>query len=224
MADIDMIPREYRDGVRVRRLVRLTGIALALVVAAGVLGGAGLRWRSAALARTATALQAAAVQAQADNARDAQEQAEHARRAQDAAILRALRRQGELATLARGLDAAMSDAVWLTELRVERDVQALSGSAGSAGSAGAPDGTAEEFNVPGAAPGSAAQTWRFRSGIELSGQASNYDAAAAFLSALGRQPGIAGLRLVGSSAAADGQAIDFRATGALVAQGKGTTE
>jgi Tfp pilus assembly protein PilN len=212
MADIDMIPREYRDGVRVRRLMRLTGIALALVVAAGVLGGAGLRWRAAELARTATALQAAAAQAQADGARDAQRQAERARREQDAAILRALRRQGEFAALAHSLDAAMSDAVWLTELRIERDIQALSGKSGGAG---APDPAVEEFSAPGA-PGGAPQTWRFRSGIELSGQASSYDAAAAFLSALGRQPGIAGLRLVGSSAAADGRAIDFRASGALV--------
>jgi len=217
MADIDMIPREYRDGVRVRRVMRLTGIALALVVAAGVLAGAGLRWRSAVLARSAATLQAVAAQAQADSARDARQQAERARREQDAATLRALRRQGEFAALAHGLDAAMSDAVWLTELRIERDIQALSGNADAAGAA---DATAEEFSAPAVAPGTAARTWRLRSGIELSGQAASYDAAAAFLSALGRQSGIAGLRLVGSSTAADGQAIDFRASGALVRPGK----
>jgi len=209
MADIDMIPREYRDGVRVRRTLRLTGIALALVIAAGALGGIGLRMRTAALERSAAALQAAATQAQADGARDAALQAERERRAQGHAVLGTLRRQGELAALARGLDAALGDGVWLTELRVQRDVQAQSANAGTA----APDDGAEEFGAAGA-------TWRLRSSIELSGQASSYDAVTAFLSALGRQPGIAGLRLVGSAATDDGKTIDFRATGALLHKGK----
>ena len=35
MADIDMIPRSYRDGVRVRRTLRRAGLALGLSVALG---------------------------------------------------------------------------------------------------------------------------------------------------------------------------------------------
>jgi Tfp pilus assembly protein PilN len=217
MADIDMIPREYRDGVRVRRTLRLAGIALALVVAAGALGGIGLRWRTAALERSIAALQASAAQAQADSARDAQQQADRMRREQDLAILRTLRRKGELTALAHGLDAALGDGVWLTELRVERDIQAVSGAAGT-GAADVPVNEGiEEFTAPGEK--AATQTWRMRSSIELSGQASSYGAVTDFLSALGHQPGIVGLRLVSSSAAAEGGTIDFRATGALVQQG-----
>lgn len=211
MADIDMIPREYRDGVRVRRTLRLAGIALAVVVAAGALGGVGLRWRSAALERSAGVLEAAAARAQADNARAAQAQAERGRREQEQTVLRTLRRTGELAALAQGLDAALDDTVWLTELRVERDIQ---GAPANAAAAPLPEDT-EAFTAPGAAN----QAWRLRSSIEVSGQAASYDAVTAFLSALGRQPGITHLRLVASGAAAGGQAIDFRATGALAYKG-----
>lgn len=219
MADIDMIPREYRDGVRVRRTLRLAGIALALVVAAGTFAGVGLRWRAAALERSAAALQAAAAQAQADGARGAQQQAERSRQEQEHAVLRTLRRQGELAMLAQGLDAALGDAVWLTGLRIERDVQGVAAGAGAAAAAAAlPEGT-EEFSAPGTTPTAPVQAWRLRSAIELDGQAANYEAVTAFLSALGRQPGIAGLRLV-SSSAAEGGVIEFHAAGALVHQGK----
>ena len=47
MADIDMIPRSYRDAQRVRRTLAAYGAALAVLVVAG--GGASmlLRWRVA---------------------------------------------------------------------------------------------------------------------------------------------------------------------------------
>lgn len=217
MADIDMIPREYRDGVRVRRTLRLAAIALALVVAAGTLAGVGLRWRTAALEHSATALEAAAAQAQADSARGAEQQAERSRQEQAHAVLRTLRRQGELAALARGLDASLGDTVWLTGLRIERDVQGAAAGANTAAAA-LPEGT-ETFNAPGATPAAPVQTWHLRSAIELNGQAASYEAVTAFLAALGRQPGIAGLQLV-SSSIVEGGAIDFHATGALVHQGK----
>lgn len=222
MADIDMIPREYRDGVRARRTLRLTGVALALVVAAGVLGGGALRWRTAVLERAATALQASSAQAQADGARSAALQADRTRLEQAAALLGALRRKGELAALAQGLDAALTDGVWLTGLRVERDIQGVAPATGAvpAGATAAPASAfTEEFSAPapaGQAPAGAAQTWRLGSSIELTGQATSYAAVTAFLATLGRQSGIAGLRLVSSAMGADGQAIDFRATGALV--------
>jgi Tfp pilus assembly protein PilN len=227
MADIDMIPREYRDGVRARRIVRRTGMALAIVLVAGVLGGGVLRWRTAALDRAATVLQASSAQAQAEGVRSAALAADRARVTQAAALLGALRRKGELAALAQGLDAALTDGVWLTGLRVERDIQGVAPATGAApaGAAAAPASAfTEEFSAPvgagpapgGPAPAGAAQTWRLGSSIELTGQATSYAAVTAFLATLGRQNGIAGLRLVSSAMGADGQAIDFRATGALV--------
>lgn len=217
MADIDMIPREYRDGVRVRRTLRLAGIALGVVLALGALGGIGLRWRLAAIERATVALQTASTQAQADGVRDAALQAGQARREQDAAILRTLRRKGELAALAQGLDAALGEGVWLTGLRLERDIQAVSPAAGAAA---AP--TVAPSNDPGEEFTAASQSWRLKSSVDLTGQAVSYEAATAFLSALGRQPGIANLRLVSSSAAGAGtdtHIIDFHASGTLAHKG-----
>jgi Tfp pilus assembly protein PilN len=204
MAEIDMIPREYRDGVRVRRALRATGIALAVVAVLGATAHIGLRWRTAALDRQVAALEAAAAQDQADADRGAALQAEQARRHRQSAVLHALRREGELAALAQGLDAALTDQVWLTGLDVERDIQAASPGAAKPAD---PDGSVEELDADG---------WRLSSAVQLSGQAENYRAVTAFLAALGRQPGVANLKLVGSSAAADGQAVDFRATGTLI--------
>jgi Tfp pilus assembly protein PilN len=204
MAEIDMIPREYRDGVRVRRALRATGIALAVVAVLGATAHIGLRWRTAALDRQVAALEAAAAQDQADAERGAALQAEQARRRRQSAVLHALRREGELAALAQGLDAALTDQVWLTGLDVERDIQAASPGAAKPAD---PDGSLEELDADG---------WRLSSAVQLSGQAENYRAVTAFLAALGRQPGVANLKLVGSSAAADGQAVDFRATGTLI--------
>jgi Tfp pilus assembly protein PilN len=207
MAEIDMIPREYRDGLRVRRALRATGIALAVVAVLGATAHIGLRWRTAALDRQVAALEAAAAQDQADAERGAALQAEQARRRRQSAVLHALRREGELAALAQGLDAALTDQVWLTGLDVERDIQAASPGAAKPAD---PDGSLEELEELDA------DGWRLSSAVQLSGQAENYRAVTAFLAALGRQPGVANLKLVGSSAAADGRAVDFRATGTLI--------
>jgi hypothetical protein len=205
MAEIDMIPREYRDGLRVRRTLRAAGIALAVVAVLGAAAHAGLRWRSGALGREIAALEAAAAQEQAEADRGAALQAAQARRLRQLAVLHALRREGELAALAHSLDAALTEQVWLTGLEVERDAQAAGpGAALPAGQDGA-----EALDADG---------WRLSSTVQLSGQAGNYRAVTAFLAALGRQPGIANLKLVGSSAAGDGQAVDFRATGTLIRQ------
>lgn len=206
MADIDMIPRSYREQVRVRRTLRLAGIALAAIVVLGAAGSGALRWRAAAIGHKADALQAAAARHQADSARDAAQLASYNRRQQDAAVLHALRREGELGALAQGIDAALGDHVWLTSLALERDAQAVP----DKGAAAAGSGIEELVTAD-----AAAKTWRLASTLQLSGQADSYAAVTAFLATLGRQPGIANLRLVSSAAAAEGQTIDFHATGTL---------
>lgn len=206
MADIDMIPRSYREQVRVRRTLRLAGIALAAVVVLGAAGSSALRWRAAAIGHKADALQTAAARLQADSARDAAQLASYNRRQQDAAVLHALRREGELGALAQGIDTALGEHVWLTSVALERDAQAVTGKGNAAPAAGT-----EEL----ATAGTAAPAWHLASTLQLSGQADSYAAVTAFLATLGRQPGIADLRLVSSAAAAEGQAIDFHATGTL---------
>lgn len=195
MADIDMIPQRYRDAVRLRRTLRLAGAALACVALLGIAGSAALRWRSAAIERQATLLEAATDRAQASDARDAVLQAARMRQLRDDATLRALRGRGEFDALARGLEAALTQEVWLTELTLERDIQ------GTPAKDGAAAAGQQALQVAGT--------------VQLKGQASDYAAVTAFLAALARQPGIGALRLVASSASAEGQAIDFQAAGML---------
>ena len=106
MADIDMIPRSYRDGVRVRRTLRRAGLALAAIVVAAAAGSAALRWQSAALERRTATLQQAASAATASQAQAATEHAARERVLQQQGLLRALRREGELALLANAIDSA----------------------------------------------------------------------------------------------------------------------
>jgi Tfp pilus assembly protein PilN len=215
MADVDMIPRSYRDTVRVRRTLRQTGAVLACVAVLG-LGTVGtLRWRIAAVERQATALQAAASQTEAARARDAALQAAGLRLQRADATLQALRREGELDALTRGLEASLGDKVWLTALTLERDAQAAATSkdgtaGGAAGSptAGPAEGLEELADADGGQP-----AWRMASRFELQGQAAGYAAVTAFLDALGRQHGVTDLRLVGSNADGDGRTIDFHAAG-----------
>ena len=196
MADIDMIPRSWRDGIRVRRALRRTGAALAIVVLAGAAGSGWLRWQAAAFERQAAQLREAATQAQSDQARDAAVHAEQEQRAQQDALLRTLRRQGELAAFAAAIDAALPRDAWLTGIVLRRDAQAAGGTAIGSGT-----------TQPAAAPADPAPAGSI---VELSGQALDYAAVTAFLAQLGRAPGVAAVQLQ-SSGAADAGEIAFHA-------------
>jgi len=208
MADIDMIPRSYRDAVRLRRTLRRTGAAVAIIVLAAAGASATLRWRLATIAHKTEALQHAANTAQSDMARLAAEHAERARSLQQAGLLRALRREGELAALAAAIDSALPATVWLTALNLRRDLQAAPAGAPAAGTPPAP-GAATNTIATGAADGSALA---MTSSVELSGQALNYEGVTSFLSSLGRVPGMRGVQLLASGANPQAPAIDFRAS------------
>ncbi|QBE65456.1 PilN domain-containing protein [Pseudoduganella lutea] len=200
MADIDMIPRSWRDGIRVRHALRRTAVALAIVVLAGAAGSGWLRWQVAALDRQAAQLRATATQAQAGQAREAALREEHERHARQDALLRTLRRQGELAAFAQAIDGALPPDAWLTGIVLRRDLQAVGGTAigsGSAQPAAAPS-AAPAVPVP---PGST---------VELAGQALDYEAVTTFLARLGRAPGVATVQLQ-SSGAADAGEVGFHA-------------
>lgn len=199
MADIDMIPRSWRDGIRVRRTLRRTAAALAIVVVAGVAGSAWLRWQAATFARQAEQLRGAATQAQTDQAREAAALAEQERHAQQDALLRTLRRQGELAAFAQAIDGALPAGAWLTSLVLRRDMQVPTGTA---------IGSGTPQPAPAAAPAELAPAGTV---VELSGQALDYAAVTAFLAQLGRAPGVASVQLQSSGAADTGE-IGFQAT------------
>jgi Tfp pilus assembly protein PilN len=200
VADIDMIPHSWRDGIRVRRTLGRAAVALAIVVIAAAAGSAALRWRSAAFERQAAALTAAAAQARSDQARDATAREAQERRMRQEALLRTLRREGELAAFALAIDTALPPDAWLNGIALRRDFQAPVATAGAGNSATAPG------NV---APGSV---------VELAGEAMNYEAVTTFLAQLGRAPGVATVQLQSSGAVAEAQAIGFHAVVPLAGQ------
>lgn len=210
MADIDMIPRSYRDGVRVRRTLRRAGVALAAIVLAAAAGSGTLRWQSAALERRTATLQQAASAAQTSQAQAATAQAARERLLAQQGLLRALRREGELAALAAAIDSALPANVWLTAINLQRDLQLAAPD--TSASAPAPDARATRFATGNADGGMLVMV----TSVELAGQATDYTGITDFLSNLGRMPGMHGVELLSSSANAATAAIDFRAVVMLV--------
>lgn len=210
MADIDMIPRSYRDGVRVRRTLRRAGMALTAIVLAAAAGSGALRWQSAALERRTATLQQAASAAQTSQAQAATVQAARERLLAQQGLLRALRREGELAALAAAIDSALPATAWLTAINLQRDLQLAA--APTTAAAPVPDSRATTFATGNADGG----TLVLISSVELAGQATDYTGITDFLSNLGRMPGMHGVELLSSSANATTAAIDFRAVVMLV--------
>jgi len=208
MADIDMIPRSYRDGVRVRRTLRRAGMALTAIVLAAAAGSGALRWQSAALERRTATLQQAASAAQTSQAQAATAHAAHERLLAQQGLLHALRREGELAALAAAIDSALPATAWLTAINLQRDLQLAAPDA----SAPAPDARATTFATGNADGG----TLVMISSVELAGQATDYNGITDFLSNLGRMPGMHGVELLSSSANPSTAAIDFRAVVVLI--------
>jgi len=211
MADIDMIPRSYRDGVRVRRTLRRAGVALAAIVLAAAAGSAALRWQSAALERRTATLQQAASAAQTSQAHAATAQAARERLLAQQGLLRALRREGELAALAAAIDSALPANAWLTAINLQRDLQLATAPPATA-AAPATDSRATTFATGNADGGTLVMV----SSVELAGQAADYNGITDFLSNLGRMPGMHGVELLSSSANPSMAAIDFRAVVVLV--------
>jgi len=211
MADIDMIPRSYRDGVRVRRTLRRAGMALTAIVLAAAAGSGALRWQSAALERRTATLQQAASAAQTSQAQAATAQAARERLLAQQGLLRALRREGELAALAAAIDSALPANAWLTAINLQRDLQLATATPATA-TTPAPDSRATTFATGNADGG----TLVMITSVELAGQAADYNGITDFLSNLGRMPGMHGVELLSSSANPSTAAIDFRAVVVLV--------
>ena len=211
MADIDMIPRSYRDRVRVRHTLRRVGGALALVLVCAGAGHAALRWQGAALEQQAARLRAAASAAQSDQARAAGERATALRAEQRAAVLGAVRREGELAALALAIDGALPADTWLTALALRRNARVAAPGAAPAAAA-----TTQQAFATGSAAG---DLLLLESQVELRGQAASYQGVTDFLARLGRVPGLSAVQLQSSGANAADGAIDFHATMALTRPG-----
>lgn len=213
MADIDMIPRSYREGLRVRRTLTRYGAALALLVVAGGGASALLHWRLALETPRleqgrATATQAGAMRTQLVNA-----QLRKDLLTENLAALAALRGAGEVAALAASMNGALNDQVWFGQLRFARTQELLQ----AAPPAPLPAGTVQAR----VAHTGAVQAWRLGTRIELTGQARDNGAMSRFLAALAADPQLANVRFLNSSTATpeDGGAVTFTASATLVKRG-----
>ena len=210
MADIDMIPRSYREGLRVRRTLTVYGTALALLLVAGGGTSAVLRWCLALETplldqKRATSTQASAMRNQLIGA-----QARKDALAENVTALGALRGAGEVTALASVLDGALNDKVWFEQLRFSRTQELLQAAPPSP----LPAGTVQAR----AAQTGAVQAWRLGSHIEIAGAALDNSAMTLFLSALAADPAFTDVRFLNSSTATleDGGAVSFNAAAALV--------
>jgi Tfp pilus assembly protein PilN len=218
MADIDMIPRSYRDALRVRRTAAAYGAALALLLVAGGGASALLRWRVAVETPRLEQLRAGSVQADAMRSQLASARERRDAYAQDVASLAAVRGTGEVAALAKILDGALGDQVWIDQLRFARSEEQLAGAPPSP----LPAGTVQLRTPQASGAVGTVQTWRLGSKIDIVGQAHDHAAMTAFLAALAANPALSDVRFKNSSAAQaeDGGAVSFAAEASLVKQGE----
>ena len=209
MADVDMIPRSYREGLRARRTLSAYGCALALLL---VLGGgttAWLRWRLAVETPQLEGLRAATAQAEATRGQLATAQARKDALQQASSALEALRGSGAVARLAASIDGAVNDGVWFEGLQFSRSQELLRDPLPQP----LPAGT---LQVQGAAGGSV-EHWHLASRLEIAAQAHDNEAMSLFLNALSSDPLLMDVRFLNSAASKtdNGTSLTFSVAGSL---------
>jgi hypothetical protein len=211
MADIDMIPRSYREGVRARRTLQAYGAGLALLLLAGGGAGAYLHWRLAVETPRLELDRSASTQASAMRLQLTSAQARKGLLAENAAALGSLRGTGDVAALAAILDESLNARVWFEHLRFTRSQELLQALPPAPLPAGVVQARAPQA-------GGAPQAWRLGSQVQISGQALDNGAMTAFLSKLAADPRLTDVRFLNSSttAAEEGGVVVFNATAALV--------
>ena len=210
MADIDMIPRSYREGLRVRRTLAAYGAALGLLLVTGGGASAGLRWRLAVETPRLEETRAGSVRTGALLTQLTGAQTRKDTLAEGVGALGALRGAGEVDALARLLNGALSDKVWFEQLRFGRTQELLQAAPPSP----LPAGTVQ-VRTPGSG---AVQAWRLGSQVEIDGRALDNAAMTAFLAALAANPALADVRFLNSSTQGtdEGGAVAFKAAASLV--------
>ena len=209
MADIDMIPRSYREAARARSVLRAYGIALALLVVVGCGASLVLRWRVAVETPRLENMRAESALSGTLRSRLAIAQQSKDSLAGDVETLAALRGTGEAALVAQLLDATLTDKVWIEQLRVSHTRELLRDPLPSP----LPPGTVQTHPAQGPA-----QAWQLGSQVELSGRALDQRAMTDFLAALAAHPALSAVRFLNSSEgnAEEGGAVAFGAAGSLV--------
>lgn len=199
MADIDMIPRSYREQLRVEGAVRRYGIALAALLLLAFLASLLLRWQVARTEPLLAIQRTELARAGGDSGKLAALQARQVALEQSVAALDALRAAGTVGRLTEALDRSLGADLWLTSIRYARNEQLLP-AAGAAGPASPAAGDANSFSVQAAG---VTERWRVTRRIDLGGAASTYPALTEFMRGFAGQGGVADVHLVDSASAAD---------------------
>ncbi|MCC2972868.1 PilN domain-containing protein [Massilia sp. IC2-476] len=209
MADVDMIPRSYREGLRARRTLFAYGCALAFVLGLGGGTAAWVRWRLAVETPRLEQLRAATALAEATRNQLAAAQARKEALQQASNALDALRGSGAVARLAGSIDGAVNDGVWFDGLQFSRTQELLRDPLPQP----LPAGT---LQVQGAAGGSV-EHWHLANRLEIAGQAQDNEAMSRFLDALSGDPLLTDVRFLNSSASKTdaGVSLAFSVAGAL---------
>jgi len=217
MANIDMIPRSYREARRARRLLRGYGFALAGMLLAGGAASAFLHWRLSVELPRVEALRGSSARIEAARTQLAASQARKNALSEDLAALGALRGVGALGRLADALDATLNERVWLERVVFTRTLERIEGDpAAAAADASAPlTSVVLRARAAPSAPDSAA--WRLVDKVEMGGGALDHAALSAFLNRAEASAPLHALRFLQSSVATgeEGQSVAFSIAGPL---------
>lgn len=193
MADIDMIPRSYREQLRVEGTVRRYGIALAALLLLAFLASLLLRWQVARTEPLLAIQRTELARAGGDSGKLAALQARQVALEQSLAALDALRAAGTVGRLTEALDRSLGADLWLTSIRYARSEQLLPPvAAADAANAGS-------FSVQAAG---VTEHWRVTRRIDLGGAAFSYPALTEFMRGFAGQGVVADVHLVDSGSAA----------------------
>jgi len=199
---VDLVPQDYRRGLRLRRWLRAFGWACAGVALLTGVARLGL----AHLVRTVQAGLAAARQLEAASGAQRAKLADLRRNAAEGQIkaLESLRGPAVIGQLFFAIDAATSGKVWFNELSFAREEE-LAEAKPQVRAAG---------RIVAVAPqaGAAERPRRASQRAQIHGQALDHSTLAEFINQLGSQPGIEQVRLINTSARSypGMQVVDFR--------------
>lgn len=182
MTDIDLIPRDYTEGQRLRRWLRNFAIALGMVVAATIIGRSWIALRLSEERPTVEhmrqqARQAADQQAQL-SALDARKTAAEARMA----TLRSLRDGTTWVAMFHAIDEAYNRNLWFDELAFSRTMVI------DPPAANAPPADIASHEATSTAP-------KVGHAFDIRGHALDHAAVTDFMRSLGERPGVRALRL-----------------------------
>jgi cell division protein FtsB len=215
MNDIDLIPRSYRDAVRVRRVLGRAAIAMAALLVTGLVMYAYVFWQLRSEKFQLTNFRSEAkridgLRKQVDILNARKTSLEHM-----ALTLSALRGAGEIYRTAEAVNSALNAGVWLTSLRFSREQQVLDAAQPTAKPA---NGYTVIRTASGAGAGQKEDAWRLSNSIQIKGAAIDHTFLAEFMKKLSGQPGIVEVRFLNSNAESDEVAQNIQFSAAAILQ------